>query len=114
MSKFFNAEQMAQLKKYERNFSTAVNARWSSFLSDKSFADIKAVWDEFTGEERPLRGGCSACLLNLLVDVGSVYFATLDYNKQKATEKAVAEQKEPKTAKTSTKKEKAVKSKKSK
>lgn len=82
MTKYFNAEQMAKLKRYEKNFSTAVHARWSSFLTQNSLNEINGIWNELTGQTRALRGGCSACMLELLIDAGTIYFATIEHNKE--------------------------------
>jgi hypothetical protein len=67
--------QLNQLKPYERHFDTMLLAGYSSYPGQAAIDKMCAVWKELTGKDYPLSRGCSACISNLVKDLGTLYRA---------------------------------------
>ena len=68
-------EQLEALSKWEANFKTAVEARWSAPIPETARQTILSIWNIATGEGRKLQRGCGRCFTLLLIDMGKLYFA---------------------------------------
>lgn len=90
--KYFNKEQMEALAKYEKSFHTAVYSHYARGLSTKAYAEIRAIYEQTTGETYHLKDSCSVCVLEFLTIVGRKYFDTL----LEASAPKEEEQKKPK------------------
>ena len=108
MKKQLNAEQRAALAPYERQMRTATEARWVSHIPQSGIDIMLGVWKELTGTDRVFRQGCGTCILNLVADLGVLYFAVdpekeaIDNGFTKFMEKAAEKPAEaPKPAKVS-------------
>ncbi len=75
--KHFSKEQMEALAKYEKSFHTAVYSHYARGLSTKAYAEIRAIYEQITGEIYHLKDSCSVCVLEFLTIVGRKYFDTL-------------------------------------
>lgn len=69
--------QEDSLRPYEKNFGTAIRSGWSSPISDAAVEKMRGVWRELTGSTYPMSNGCGRCLMNLLKDIGTLYFETI-------------------------------------
>lgn len=72
------AEQVLELQPYERNFEQATKAAWCSYPGQAGIAKMCDIWESLTGSKYPYQPGCSNCLLNLVRDLGTIYFAQKD------------------------------------
>jgi len=84
---------MTFLATIEPKLKTAVEARWISHLPQSAIDRMLEIWEALSGTKRAFRNGCGTCILNLAVDLGTLYFA------QKPQEKPKNEPKAPKTSK---------------
>ena len=71
-------EQLEALAPYERNFEQAVKAAWCSYPGQAGIDTMLDVWRSLTGIGYPYQPGCPNCLLNLVRDIGTIYFAQKD------------------------------------
>lgn len=72
----FSKEQMELLKPFEGYFETAVKANWSRNPGRSGLKVIHEVFTKATGDPRRYNDNCNTCILNLLRDCGSIYFAS--------------------------------------
>ena len=72
------AEQVLELQPYERHFTQATRAAWCSYPGQAGIAKMLDIWESLTGSKYPYQPGCSNCLLNLVRDLGTIYFAQKD------------------------------------
>ena len=110
------AEQVLELQPYERHFTQATRAAWCSYPGQAGIAKMLDIWESLTGSKYPYQPGCSNCLLNLVRDLGTIYFAQKGgvlaaEMAEKADSAPVEGTKAPKTRKTTSKGKKAVKTK---
>lgn len=68
-------KQMAYLSKFESNMQTAVRSNWTSPLSASDLQGVADIFNEVTGQNRRANANCASCILELLTDVGRIYFA---------------------------------------
>lgn len=102
-------EHIAALSEYERFFKTALEARWCSYPGQAALDKMRNIWAEVTGVTYPFRSGCSACILNLVRDIGRLYFAQKDSIAVAPPKTPVEAQTDPKARKTTAKKKSAPK-----
>lgn len=77
-------EQIEALKPYESYMRTAVRARWASNPGMQGIDTLRRVWEEATGSRRNMTTSCAVCILNLLIDVGRLYFDSLPRKRRSA------------------------------
>ena len=70
-----NEEEMTFLATIEPKLKTAVEARWISHLPQSAIERMLEIWEALSGTKRAFRMGCGTCILNLAVDLGTLYFA---------------------------------------
>lgn len=75
MKAVLTKEHIATLAKYEKYFNQAVGARWCSHPGMAAIDEMLSIWNEVTKEGRRINHGCSTCLLHLVFDLGTLYFA---------------------------------------
>lgn len=75
MKKKFTEKQMAFLATQERDMRTAVESNWSRYPGQANIEQMRKIWEELTGQTREIRLSCSTCILNLVRDMGILYFA---------------------------------------
>ena len=75
MKKKFTEKQMAFLATQERDMRTAVESNWSRYPGQANIEPMRKIWEELTGQTREIRLSCSSCILNLVRDMGILYFA---------------------------------------
>lgn len=80
----FTPEQMAFLDGYVENFRTAIGNNWSRAVPDGALRIMREYYEQMTGRHYPFSSGCYHCMMNLLKDVGTIYFT------QKAEEERAA------------------------
>lgn len=70
-----NEEEMTFLATIEPKLKTAVEARWISHLPQSAIDRMLEIWESLSGTKRAFRMGCGTCILNLAIDLGTLYFA---------------------------------------
>ena len=75
MKKKFTEKQMAFLATQERDMRTAVESNWSRYPGQANIEQMRKIWEDLTGQTREIRLSCSSCILNLVRDMGILYFA---------------------------------------
>ena len=104
MRKELNAEEIAKLAPYERQMRTATEARWVSHIPQSGIDTFLAVWKSLTGTDRVFRQGCGTCILNLVADLGTLYFKAQEKpNNGEAKSKPAEAAEAPKAVKTTSK-----------
>lgn len=68
-------EQFTSLAPYEPYFHTAVHSDWARHPGLHALQTIHGVYRTLCHNARPLNAGCQHCILTLLKDVGTIYFA---------------------------------------
>ena len=66
---------MTFLATIEPKLKTAVEARWISHLPQPAIDRMLEIWEALSGTKRAFRNGCGTCILNLAIDLGTLYFA---------------------------------------
>lgn len=74
----FNKEQLAALAPYEEHFRTALRSRWARNPGREGLQIIHATLAAATGDRRGSAYNCASCILRLLHDVGTLYYADLE------------------------------------
>ena len=110
------AAQVHELEPFERHFRQAIEAAWCSYPGQAGINKMLDIWLAIAGSQYPYKPGCPNCLLNLVRDLGTLYFAQKDSVLAEETAAKVAEtaQKpatEKKGRKTTAKGKKSVKTK---
>ena len=89
MSKeMFTRAQVEALAQYEPIFGHAVRAAWCEYPGLEGLERMQAAWKETTGRDYPYRPGCSTCMMNLVRDCGTLYFAAKEALMGELKEKA--------------------------
>ena len=83
-----NEEEMTFLATIEPKLKTAVEARWISHLPQSAIDRMLEIWEALSGTKRAFRMGCGTCILNLAVDLGTLYFAQKPQKKQEKAKNA--------------------------
>lgn len=68
-------EEFKALEPYEKNMSTAVRAGWARNPGSSALDLMQTVYARVSGTAMKINKGCGTCILNLLKDVGRIYFA---------------------------------------
>lgn len=89
MTKQLTPAQIEELKPYEKHFGSVIRAGYSSYPGEAALEKMRSVWNELTGTPYPFRVGCSDCIMNLLRDVGTLYFAATGIDPWSLVEKKV-------------------------
>ena len=76
--KKLTAAQVHLLEPLERNFKQATEASWCSYPGQAAIANMLQVWTDLTGQAYAYKPGCPNCLVNLVRDLGTIYFAQKD------------------------------------
>ena len=79
---------MAFLAPLEPKLKTAVEARWASHLPQSAIDGMLEIWEALSGTKRAFRMGCGTCILNLAIDLGTLYFAQKSQKKQEKPQNA--------------------------
>lgn len=76
-------EQFQTLSQYETQLRTAVRSRWARFPGASAMVKIHKVHNEVFKRKTVLNSSCSSCVLRLLTEIGTVYFADKAEREQK-------------------------------
>lgn len=75
--------QYETLSAYETQLRTAVRSRWARFPGTSAMVKIHKIHNEVFKRKTVLNSSCSSCVLRLLTEVGTVYFADKAEREQK-------------------------------
>lgn len=78
MEKTFTEEQMKELSVWEPNMRTAVRSNWARGIGSTAARRMNEIYNAATGAKGTVNASCAGCMLNLLRDVGRLYFAQKD------------------------------------
>ena len=67
-------KQFEYLKKFETNFRTSINCNYTVNVPSFELDKIKVIYEEITGNKVYMCKYCSSDILNLLKNVGKLYF----------------------------------------
>lgn len=82
-------EEFAALAPYEERMSTALYSRWSRNPGRRALEVMADIWRKHSYPGFRMDFNCSTCIVNLLSDVGRLYFA--DKAEKEAAAKTEAE-----------------------
>lgn len=99
-------EQFAALSAYEHNYETALKANYSRYPGLTAIDTMFRIYRELTGSRIFLNRTCSVCVLNLVKNVGKLYFAEKERREQELAKQAEPEPKPDKAKKTTRKRTK--------
>ena len=68
-------KEFKALEPYEKNMSTAIRAGWARNPGSSALDLMQTVYGRVSGTAMKINKGCGTCILNLLKDVGRIYFA---------------------------------------
>lgn len=112
----FTDEEFAFLSQHEERFHTAVHGDWARNPGSVILRQIHQLWNKKTCSNETLRESCAHCILRLLKEVGTAYFADKEERENKKAQElhseATKEPKEEKVATATPQPKKAVKAKK--
>lgn len=84
-----NDAQLEALAPYERYFGTAIRSGYAQHPGTAAIETMRTVWAELTGQRYPMNLGCTRCLMNLLKDIGTLYFAAKGIDPYTAAQRIV-------------------------
>ena len=96
-------EQFAALSAYEHNYETALKANYSRYPGITAIDTMFRIYRELTGSRIFLNRTGSVCVLNLVKNVGKLYFAEKERREQELAKQAEPEPKPDKAKKTTRK-----------
>jgi len=124
MNKTLTPEQVTALAPYEEKMATAMRAGYATYPGVQALDKMREIWAAHTGNTYPYSPSCSTCIMNLLRDMGALYFEATGKNpadlapsktvkiSAEAPSKPVEEHEAPKPSKTPAKPKKAANAKK--
>lgn len=74
MNKTLTPEQIAALAPYEDKMATAIRAGYATYPGVQALELMRQIWAAHTGNTYPYSPSCSTCIMNLLRDIGTLYF----------------------------------------
>lgn len=74
MNKTLTPEQVAALAPYEEKMATAIRAGYATYPGVQALDLMRQIWAAHTGNTYPYSPSCSTCIMNLLRDIGALYF----------------------------------------
>lgn len=74
MNKTLTPEQVAALAPYEERMATAIRAGYATYPGVQALELMRNIWAAHTGNTYPYSPSCSTCIMNLLRDIGTLYF----------------------------------------
>lgn len=84
-----NDAQLEALAPYEKYFGTAIRSGYAQHPGTAAIETMRTVWAELTGQRYPMNLGCTRCLMNLLKDIGTLYFAAKGIDPYTAAQRIV-------------------------
>ena len=74
MNKTLTPDQVAALAPYEEKMATAIRAGYATYPGVQALDLMRRIWAAHTGNTYPYSPSCSTCIMNLLRDIGALYF----------------------------------------
>lgn len=96
-------EQFDALAPYERNFDTAINHGWTRFPGGAALDLLHDILLTSTGLNLPLNKSCSHCIMDIVTEVGRIYFADKEERNRRVVDVAETETTNPVKAEVKTK-----------
>lgn len=75
MNKAMTTQQAESLAPYEKYFGMVLRASYCTYPGEQALQKMRDVWAEITGSHYPFRAGCPECIMNLVRDLGVLYYA---------------------------------------
>ena len=83
-------EQFAALAPFEKNYESALKANYTRYPGMTAIDTMFRTYRELTNSRININRSCSVCVLNLVKNVGKLYFAEKERREQLAAEQAKA------------------------
>ena len=68
-------EEVKRLQPYEEYFGTAIRVGYARNPGRQAIGLMLNIWEALTGNTYPFSPSCGTCIMNLLRDIGTLYFA---------------------------------------
>lgn len=68
-------EEFRALEPFEKHMETALRAGWSRNPGLSALDTLQRIYNRVSKSALKINKGCGVCILNLLKDVGRIYFA---------------------------------------
>ena len=75
MRKTLTPEEVKRLQPYEEYFGTAIRVGYARNPGRQAIGLMLNIWEALTGNNYPFSPSCGTCIMNLLRDMGTLYFA---------------------------------------
>lgn len=69
------SEQAQILAPYEKYFGMVHRASYCTYPGEQALQVMRDTWEEVTGQKRQWHGGCPECIMSLVRDLGTLYYA---------------------------------------
>ena len=89
MNKQLTLEQIEALRPYEKYFGSVIRAGYSSYPGEPALDKMRNIWADLTGSPYPFCSGCPDSIMNLLRDVGTLYFSATGIDPWSLVEKKI-------------------------
>ena len=89
MNKQLTLEQIEALRPYEKYFGSVIRAGYSSYPGEPALDKMRNIWADLTGSPYPFCSGCPDSIMNLLRDVGTLYFSATGIDPWNLVEKKI-------------------------
>lgn len=88
-------EQFDAIAPYEKHFETTIRSKWARHPGDSALDLMNTIYVQVTGVKQKLNKGCSHCIMQLLEDLGRIYFADKEERARVAVQESHQEDESP-------------------
>lgn len=67
--------EFKSLEPYQEHFKTAIKAQWARHPGTSALDLMQTILSRVTGVKQNINMGCSHCIMRLLKELGTIYFA---------------------------------------
>lgn len=67
--------EFKSLEPYQEHFKTAIKAQWARHPGTSALDLMQTILSRVTGVKQNINMGCSHCVMRLLKELGTIYFA---------------------------------------
>lgn len=93
--------QMAEVAHLEDKFRTSVKSKWCRYPGKEDLDRVASILHVVTGRRHSVSVGCSTCIVDLMAELGRMYFATKEANVPKVASVPTTEEPRKEKVKTS-------------
>lgn len=82
------AEHLNALAIFEPNFKTAIESGFTMNISERNRKVLRAIYTEINRLPRPANMRCSGCIVNILKELGQLYYREKEKTAKREAKKA--------------------------